>query len=713
MRKSFLSICFLLVGYLSFSQDNSKAYDALIKKGNSLYEVKDYINSAVAFSSAFLLPGQSISFDDRYACACSWSLASKNDSAFTQLYLIADLKNLNYNDVDDILTDKDLKPLLKDTRWQDVKNKMFIKAYKTFLTTQQEAGLKVDMLNAGKIALKWARGNSIDSALVHLNEPAYDLLKNKKFPQAYRYLKVSLNNFPGNYIFNRDMGYYYAVTKDNTRAFVYYSRALDLKYYTAMADTMRLAIIDSALVADYQQLSKQTNRTALPTDNMLFSLAGQLMRRGMTGKAYEVNKLNIKYHPKSFKAMRGMSDYYNAAGDKENGDSYNTRSLLLQYRLPENFFQTEFNVEEYLVTRYEEVSRQRGFKVLMPEGMLNTLANYFLNKKMYSKAELLYKMNLVNYPQSPNAYNRMSAYYKATGDTIKEQEFTKKARDIKNKPLVQRFSGNTAVADTTFNTIVEKPVCKEVCAKILIDEAHNNYHTAEGRYKPFANLVANDGFIVTSGRTPFTRELLKTIHVLVVASTGAIPGAEIKILTDWIRQGGSLLVITDHDNPGSNDLFESVGVQTPDINYTLDTLHGTSAIFFSEKEGLLGDHPIINGRDASEKIRRVNSFTGRSIIAPAGGSVLLPLATSAVDYMTIDPTLRSIEDMIPIEVRGLRCHGVAFSFGKGRVVAFSEAAMLTAQFFPPDGQAVGMNVSGSDNRQFVLNVMRWLTGYLK
>ena len=56
---------------------------------------------------------------------------------------------------------------------------------------------------------------------------------------------------------------------------------------------------------------------------------------------------------------------------------------------------------------------------------------------------------------------------------------------------------------------------------------------------------------------------------------------------------------------------------------------------------------------------------------------------------------------------------VAFALGKGKVVVVSEAAMLTAQLFPPDGRQVGMSVPDSDNKQFALNIMRWLTGYLK
>jgi hypothetical protein len=47
-------------------------------------------------------------------------------------------------------------------------------------------------------------------------------------------------------------------------------------------------------------------------------------------------------------------------------------------------------------------------------------------------------------------------------------------------------------------------------------------------------------------------------------------------------------------------------------------------------------------------------------------------------------------------------------FGKGCVVVFGEAAMLTAQ-----NKNFGLNYPGTDDRQLVLNVMHWLTGLLK
>src|SRR5260221_2999395 len=54
--------------------------------------------------------------------------------------------------------------------------------------------------------------------------------------------------------------------------------------------------------------------------------------------------------------------------------------------------------------------------------------------------------------------------------------------------------------------------------KVLIDEAHRNFHTASGRYGPFAELLKSDGYAVSSSQHLFTAEALKDADVLVVAN---------------------------------------------------------------------------------------------------------------------------------------------------------------------------------------------------
>ena len=45
--------------------------------------------------------------------------------------------------------------------------------------------------------------------------------------------------------------------------------------------------------------------------------------------------------------------------------------------------------------------------------------------------------------------------------------------------------------------------------RVLFDEAHHNFHTAGGRYKPFADLMTSDGYEVIPNREKFSREVLE------------------------------------------------------------------------------------------------------------------------------------------------------------------------------------------------------------
>jgi hypothetical protein len=99
----------------------------------------------------------------------------------------------------------------------------------------------------------------------------------------------------------------------------------------------------------------------------------------------------------------------------------------------------------------------------------------------------------------------------------------------------------------------------------------------------------------------------------------------------------------------------------------------------------------------------VLSFTGQSLKGPKETTALLKLSGSAYDVDDLNHP-----DKAKMTWSAGRAQAVALVFGKGRVVVFGEAAMLTAQ-----NQNFGMNYPGTDNRQLVLNVMHWLTGLLK
>lgn len=279
------------------------------------------------------------------------------------------------------------------------------------------------------------------------------------------------------------------------------------------------------------------------------------------------------------------------------------------------------------------------------------------------------------------------------------------------------------MADPEFNTAVENPAYTKAGPRVMFDEAHNNFHTMDGRYKPFATLLLNDGYRVVRNRVPFTKKSLDDFKILVIANalgaeemddTGAdkpaFTEAEVEAVHDWVRGGGSLLLIADHAPFGgaAESLGKRFGVEMSK-GFTLDEANSAegnpSLIIYSRENKLLLDHPITSGRETAEKINKVLSFTGQSLVGPKGSYAILKLSDTAKD--TPDRNATTL-----VSAAG-RAQALAFKFGKGRVVVQGEAAMLSAQIAGANKFKMGMNVPGTDNKQYALNLMHWLSGILK
>jgi len=277
--------------------------------------------------------------------------------------------------------------------------------------------------------------------------------------------------------------------------------------------------------------------------------------------------------------------------------------------------------------------------------------------------------------------------------------------------------------DLEFDTSVEKPAYKKDGPRIMFDEAHHNFHTTEGRYKPFVDLLMNDGYRVIRNRQSLSKTRLSGFKILVIsnalgaedmddegADTSAFNDDEIQAVQDWVKGGGSLLLIADHAPFGgaAAALAKSFGVQMRN-GYAFDKENSVagapSQLIFSRENKLLGSHPITEGRSENERIHILRSFTGQALKGPDDSIALLKLSQSATDSPHFDAALSA-------SVAGF-AQALALKFGKGRVVVQGEAAMLSAQVSGQENRRMGMNVPGNDNRQYVLNVMHWLSGILK
>src|SRR4029079_9314305 len=277
--------------------------------------------------------------------------------------------------------------------------------------------------------------------------------------------------------------------------------------------------------------------------------------------------------------------------------------------------------------------------------------------------------------------------------------------------------------DPEFNTSVENPAYKREGPRVMFDEAHHNFHTTEGRYKPFCDLMFNDGYRVIRNRQPFSKQRLDTYKILVIANAlgaeedddagaddSALNADELTVVHDWVKDGGSLLLIADHAPFGgaASALANKFGVDMSK-GYTFDPENCVASLptqlIFSRENKLLARHPITEGRNEKERVNLVRSFTGQSLKGPEGSTAILILSNTATDHPTFSAETST-------SAAG-RTQAVAFKFGKGRVVVQGEAAMLSQQISGADNQPMGMNVPGNDDKQYALNLMHWLSGILK
>ncbi len=290
------------------------------------------------------------------------------------------------------------------------------------------------------------------------------------------------------------------------------------------------------------------------------------------------------------------------------------------------------------------------------------------------------------------------------------------------------------VNDSGFHTQVDHPTFASKRPRVGIDEGHKNFHMRDGRYKPFAELMESDGFAV-SAAPAFDARALKGVDILVVANamgdvrdpapgsamasmTPAFTQKECDAVRDWVRGGGSLMLISDHVPWGDGSLImaKEFGVEMGRgiVMDAKNSDNNPTRLVFSRENGLLGNHAILRGRNASEQVRKIIAFTGQSLTIPASATVLMKLSDDATESFDPQDQLK-VEAGIPAGQKIIgRAQGLAMPFGKGRVTVFGEAAMFSAQVATVNGQSfkMGMNVPGNDDRQFALNVMHWLAHVL-
>jgi hypothetical protein len=318
---------------------------------------------------------------------------------------------------------------------------------------------------------------------------------------------------------------------------------------------------------------------------------------------------------------------------------------------------------------------------------------------------------------------------------------------IPNVPLFQQITADDVCAgsqtdDPTYNPVLASPAyAAGTGPRWLVDSGHANASTLASRYQGFGKLLGADGYRVEDSPNTFDQVDFSGVRGLVIVDPGtAISAAEFQYVFDFVQSGGSLLLVVDHapftanvaqaapllgidfpTNLGPGVVSEPpvctpfpAGCMIRNIVYALAPQSGAEGT-------ILGGHPVVDGRSASEKVSMVRSFLG-SAFQPTANASQIGVQVPVIVY---PPDAAFLFTGIP--AAGM-LEGMAIQIGAGRVYVSSESAMFTAQIkgytqlldangqpvFLPDGSPedvpygyFGMNSEPGD-QQLLLNVIHWL-----
>ena len=226
--------------------------------------------------------------------------------------------------------------------------------------------------------------------------------------------------------------------------------------------------------------------------------------------------------------------------------------------------------------------------------------------------------------------------------------------------------------------------------RVAIDLGHWNQAPADSRLFGLDELLTWDGYRVTRSKQYLVPEYLKDIRVLVIANAMPYPAGlerpakavgmaghavfapeEVQAVRDWVRGGGSLLLEADIPQSGraAAPLASALGL----------VFHECPAPpFVRDAQGR-----VEAGQPADSVAALVNGWIEASSTAAA------PLLTA--------PAAPSCAAGKPLVL--------ALESGRGRVAALSAQLERNEDLI----RRTGVDPRGFDNRQFVLQLMHWLS----
>jgi len=273
---------------------------------------------------------------------------------------------------------------------------------------------------------------------------------------------------------------------------------------------------------------------------------------------------------------------------------------------------------------------------------------------------------------------------------------------------------------------------------ISFDETHKNT-TTYARYPALVQLLKDDGYRPRPLTQPISGAALADVGVLVIVDPAvSLSADEVSATVAWLKGGGSVVMVVDHYPLVNAKLTAALGVPSwpegaavvrtdlckpevrsppctpPDPNGNQSAMNiffwrtdfspggepmlaqagSGGGLAYQSADAVLAKHAITEGRAPSERIRRVVTFSGSAFQAFPGAQILMTLPRLSV--------LLGSNSGTPIEGW---LQGAVVEFERGRLALFADSGVLSGGVAADKNQFI-------DNRQFVLNLMHWLSRVL-
>ncbi|EOK1080768.1 hypothetical protein ACMV9G_003904 [Proteus mirabilis] len=271
---------------------------------------------------------------------------------------------------------------------------------------------------------------------------------------------------------------------------------------------------------------------------------------------------------------------------------------------------------------------------------------------------------------------------------------------------------------------------------VFIDEAHNNFLTESGRYRPFAQVLESDGYTVKPNKSRFSLNSLNGADIIVIANaldksrrdwnppyTEALTNDEVSNVKKWVLDGGSLFLVADHtpfpkviENLAREFGFEFSNGHVGNAIFHVDSKtlseHVTTFARREAEQSLFMPTALVELTESavrSNRIEQVITFGGSAFKTPPEATSLLTLDERAVSVIPEVPfQVNADTPRVPMDGWS---QGAVLEIGKGRVAVFSEGMMFSSQLDTKTGKKYGLASKGAEqNERFLLNVMGWLAG---